>query len=268
MTETSSDGPAPQTSRLPGLGEADPEPPAGPEAADALVISATELGRYAGWGFCPRCAWVRMHVKDLPFQGFPGIFSSIDRYNKLIVRNHFQRESCPPDWLSSLGDAREYVNPPHWSSFKVEDPDSGVTVRGEADAIFRMADGSYAIIDYKTTRYNPSYRSMFQGYRAQLNAYAYIGERAGYSPVSKLALVYMEPATDEETAQEPALVDHHGFSMGFQARLVPVDLAADELVPPLLRRARGIYEMATPPPGRRNCRDCAATQRLLEALGS
>ena len=231
-----------------------------------LTISATELGYYASFGFCPRCAWVRLHIKDLPFQSFPGIFSSIDRYNKLLVRNHFLREDRPPEWLSAIGNAVEYVEPPHWSAFKAADPDTGVTLRGEADAIFRLDDGSYAIADYKTTRYNPAYRSMFRAYRAQLNAYAYIGERLGFSPVSRLALVYMEPVTQEEAAQEPGLVHQKGFTMDFHARVVPVDLEPGRLLPPLLRRAARIHEMQTPPPGRKNCKDCEALGRLLEAL--
>ena len=105
-TEASANGPDPASSRGPapngparerpdreGPG---PERPDEAEAAAGIVVSATELGQYADWRFCPRCAWVRRQVKQLPFQGFPGIFSSIDRYNKLIVRNHFERESRPP----------------------------------------------------------------------------------------------------------------------------------------------------------------------------
>ena len=210
--------------------ETNPRGAAG-DSSGGLTIAATELGYYASFGFCSRCAWVRLHVKDLPFQGFPGIFSSIDRYNKLLVQNHFLWEGRPPEWLAAIGDVREFVRPPHWSAFKAVDSQTGVTVRGEADAIFRCADGSYAIVDYKTTRYNPAYRSMFRAYRAQLNTYAYIAERVGLSPVSRLSLVYMEPATGEETAQEPKLVHGQGFSMDFHARVVPVDPEPERLIP-------------------------------------
>jgi hypothetical protein len=88
------------------------------EVKSGPTISATELGTYARARFCPRCAWVRLHVKNLPYQSFPGIFSSIDRYNKLIVHNHFDREGHAPPWLAELGDAGQYIDPPHWSSFK------------------------------------------------------------------------------------------------------------------------------------------------------
>ena len=260
MTETNPRGAAGESA-----GFQDREPGAG-DSSGGLTIAATELGYYASFGFCSRCAWVRLHVKDLPFQGFPGIFSSIDRYNKLLVQNHFLREGRPPEWLAAIGDVMEFVRPPHWSAFKAVDSQTGVTVRGEADAIFRCADGSYAIVDYKTTRYNPAYRSMFRAYRAQLNTYAYIAERVGLSPVSRLSLVYMEPATGEKTAQEPKWVHGQGFSMDFHARVVPVDPEPERLIPPLLRQAARIYDMPTPPPGRNNCRDCEAMGRLLAAI--
>ena len=237
------------------------------EAQSGPTISATELGTYARARFCPRCAWVRLHIKNLPYQSFPGIFSSIDRYNKLIVHNHFDREGHAPPWLAELGDARQYINPPHWSRFKTLDEETGITLRGEADGIFRLADGSYVIVDYKTSRYNPDRPGMFSNYEVQLNAYALIAERQGLSPVSKLALVYMEPATDKETAEEPNLVDAKGFTMGFRAKVVPVELRTGSLLPPLLRKARSIWDMDAPPLAAEGCKDCEAVDGLLQRLG-
>lgn len=237
------------------------------EVQSGPTISATELGTYARARFCPRCAWVRLHVKNLPYQSFPGIFSSIDRYNKLIVHNHFDREGHAPPWLAELGEAGQYIDPPHWSSFKMLDEETGITLRGEADGIFRLADASYVIVDYKTSRYNPDRPGMFSNYEVQLNAYALIAERQGLSPVSKLALVYMEPATDKEMAQEPELVDAKGFTMGFHAKVVPVGLRTRSLLPPLLRKARGIWDMDAPPLAAVGCKDCQAVDGLLERLG-
>ena len=64
-----------------------------------LTISGGDLGYFASSRFCRRCAWVRLHVKPLPYQGFPGIFSSIDRYNKLVVNGYFEQHGCLPQWL-------------------------------------------------------------------------------------------------------------------------------------------------------------------------
>ena len=87
------------------------------------------------------------------------------------------------------------------------------------------------------------------------------------SPVSRLALVYMEPATDIATAQEPDLVDDRGFTMGFLAKVVPVELRQAQLLRPLLRQTRSVWDMDAPPKGAKDCKDCAAVTGLLEGLG-
>ena len=232
----------------------------------SLTISARNLAYYATDRFCPHCAWVKLNVKNLPFQSFPGIFSSIDRYNKLIVQHHFQREKALPSWLSELGEVDSYINPPHWTSFAVLHQETGITLRGEADGIFKMADGSYTIVDYKTSRYSRGQRSMLALYEAQLNAYAFTGERRGMFPVRRLALIYMEPATDERTAADPQQVDGQGFSLGFKARVVDVALKPDSLIPPLLRKAKEVSLLRTPPLGLPGCRDCDAVDGLIAAL--
>ena len=232
-----------------------------------ITISATALGQYAYSRICLHCAWVRLHVKKLPFQSFPGIFSTIDRYNKFIVQSHFERENALPVWLKALGEVESNINPPHWSSFKVTHEETGVTVRGEADGIFKMRDGSYTIVDYKTSKYSPAQRGMYSNYEVQLNTYAYIGERLGLLPVRRLALVFMEPIADEQTARDPRLVDDRGFSMEFEATIVDVALRPERLIPPLLRRVRDVADMDRPPAGLAGCKDCQAMDSLMDALG-
>ena len=208
-----------------------------------------------------------MRVKPLPWQSFPGIFSSIDRHTKRVVISHLRREGRLPPWMAEVGDADGYIDPPHWSKFQAADAATGVTLRGEADAIFRLGDGSCAIVDYKTSRYNPDNRSQHRVYRAQLNAYAWIARRLDFPPVSRLALVYMEPATGDEESSAPELVDAAGFVLGFRPRVVEVELAPERRIPSLLRRAAGIHALPAPPAARDGCRDCAALDGLLAALG-
>jgi len=35
-------------------------------------ISAKNLGELALSDFCPRCFWLKLHIRQLPFQIFPG----------------------------------------------------------------------------------------------------------------------------------------------------------------------------------------------------
>ncbi len=232
-----------------------------------MTISATALGSHAGFSFCARCAWIRMHVKPLPWQGFPGIFSSIDSYTKRVVLGHLSREGSLPPWMADVGNAVEHLDPPHWSRFKATDDATGATLRGEADAMFVLADGTCAIVDYKTSRYNPDNRSQHRVYRAQLNAYAWIAQRVDIPPVSRLALAYMEPATGPETVDAADSINADGFALGFRPRLVEVELAPERLIPPLLRQSARIHALTGPPPSREGCKDCAALTGLLDALG-
>ncbi len=212
-----------------------------------------------------------MHVKPLPWQSFPGIFSSIDRYTKQVVVGHLRREERLPGWLApafstSAGDAVEHIAPPHWAKFRATEEATGVTLRGEADAVFRLADGTCAIVDYKTSRYNPDNRSQGRVYRAQLNAYAWIAQRLDFPPVSRLALAYMEPDTGPETADAPELVDAAGFALGFRPRVVEVELNPARLIPPLLGQAARLHALPAPPGARKGCRDCAALEGVMRAL--
>ena len=120
-----------------------------------ITVSATELGTYATRYPCLRCAWVRMHVKDLPYQTFPSIFSSIDSFSKNAISSYFANSLEMPVWLQEIGNISENIKPPSWRKFYRDDKTTGIRVRGEADAIFRLTDGSYVIVDYKTSRYNP-----------------------------------------------------------------------------------------------------------------
>ncbi|MSQ11745.1 MAG: hypothetical protein EXR48_03515 [Dehalococcoidia bacterium] len=231
-----------------------------------LVISAKNLGEFAYRDPCRRCLWVRLHVKKLPYQAFPGVFSSIDRYNKAVVSAFYKREGHAPQWLAQLGDVAENVTPPHYTRFSVEHAESGVTLRGEADAIFRLRDGSYVIADYKTARYTQGQEKMLPLYHAQLNGYAFIAERTDFRPVSRLALVYMEPVTDDAASEHPSTVDQRGFSLSLAATVVPLTLEHETLIPRLLELARAMFDTLACPPGKDGCDNCTALDRMLAAL--
>lgn len=228
-----------------------------------LRISAKDLGVLALRNFCPRCFWIRMHCANkLPFQIFPGIFSSIDSYTKKVTNVHFDRYSKLPSWLEELVKLGKPVKVPHYSKFSVLDEESDVVLRGAPDEILQKDDGSHIIVDYKTAKFTKAQDSLLPLYQVQLNAYAYIGERQGFDPVSGLALVYMEPQTDLAPDQLDTLVKEKGFLMAFDGHVLEVGLEADKMIPPLLKEVRTIHDFESPPPGNQGCRDC----QLLDGL--
>ena len=230
--------------------------------SEQIRISATNLGRIALPRFCERCfwAWLRMDQKR-PFDSFPGIFSSIDVYTKRVVHGWFDEFNAAPPWLDGLGEISGYENPPHWSKFSIVDEQYDIQFRGEADGILRRPDGSHIIVDYKTAKHSGNQDALYPAYQAQLNASARIGNELDFDPVTGLALIYMEPVTGDQAAAQDRNRRDDGFAMGFVADIVRVPVDA-EILRPLLRTTREIYELAGAPAGRSGCKDCELTDRL------
>ncbi|MBS21799.1 MAG: hypothetical protein CL739_06880 [Chloroflexi bacterium] len=228
-----------------------------------ITISATELGNYATRYSCLRCAWVRMHIKDLPYQAFPAIFSSIDSFTKNVIATHFEKYSSLPEWLGDIGNVTENIKPPNWRKFHRTDEATGITVRGEADAIFRLADGSYVIADYKTSRYNPDRKSTLLSYQMQLNAYAWISESYGYKPINHLYLIFMEPESQKEYASSNFSVSQTGIALGFKSNIIEVERRPEKLIPTALSKVHSVSKMKTPPDSRNRCRDCLKLDKMI-----
>ena len=233
---------------------------------DSFRISAKALGEVALPSFCPRCFWIKTHAK-LPYQIFPGIFSSIDSYTKRAVHSWFDLQGIAPAWLAGLGEVIGYVPAPHYSKFNIVDPETNTLLTGAPDEILVLRDGSHVIVDYKTAKYTGAQDSLFPLYAAQLNAYALISEQCGPQPVSALALVYMEPVTDQAAAQADANHRSDGFAMGFAANIHPVTLNPG-MVRPLLRKAHEVYAAKAAPMRRTGCSDCNLLDELTSALQS
>ena len=84
-----------------------------------LRISVKILGELAQPYFCPRCFWLKMKASNkLPFQIFPGLFSSIDSYTKHVVHGWID-ELGAPAWLDGVGEIVGYINPPMHHSFQM-----------------------------------------------------------------------------------------------------------------------------------------------------
>jgi len=121
------------------------------------------------------------------------------------------------------------------------------------------------IVDYKTAKYTGAQDKLYPMYEAQLNVYALIGEQVGFAPVSGLALIYMEPVTDDTSASQDENHLSDGFLMGFRANIHEVKLDST-LVSPLMSKTRGIYELSSPPAGNPACKDCLLVGDLTELL--
>jgi hypothetical protein len=232
-----------------------------------LRISGKNLGQLALPNFCPRCFWLKMRTVDkLPWQIFPGIFSSIDSYTKKLTDLHFQQHRRIPMWFDEFGNLGEPIAVPHHSVFRIVDGQTDILLTGVPDEMFRGPGGWLFISDNKTARFTGHQDELLPMYYVQLNAYAVIANRVGLGPVSGLGLIYHEPRTNIDGEDIDSVCNADGFSMRFVAKLFPVELHP-QMIPPLLARVREICDLATAPMGRDGCEDCVRLGKLMDIAG-
>lgn len=230
-----------------------------------IKISAKNLGYTALESFCPRCYWIKLKTSNkLPWQTFPGIFSSIDAYTKHCIHHivDIAGEGIAfdlPEWMKVMGNIRHYETVPHWSKIRYEDSKSNIILSGAPDDILICEDGSKVIPDWKTAKHTNTQDMLLPLYVVQLNVYAILcGDTA-----TALYLVYMEPVT-EKAAASNNIIDV-GFKMGFSAVVVPVENDRS-VVRKALTVTREIYEMEKPPDSRDGCKDCASLEKVMGLL--
>ena len=234
---------------------------------DQIRISAKHLGSLTLPDFCERCFWLNLKMKfRLPFQIFPGIFSSIDSYSKKITNVCFDKHGHVPHWFNEFGDLGKPITVPHHSRFFHIDHETNIRLTGVCDDILKRNDGSYFIIDYKTARYTNGQDALLPIYEAQLNGYAYIAERTGIGPVSGLGLIYYEPQTDLSVDGIEDVLLSDGFLMGFNAKLVNVRCEPEAIVAPLLKKVREIADLETVPNGTERCKDCEKLEEMVSII--
>jgi hypothetical protein len=231
---------------------------------EQIRISGKVLGKLALSDFCERCFYVAMKCQHrLPYQKFPGIFSSIDAYSKRIAAAHYEKYHRVPGWLKPFGNLGEPVPIPHHSKFQTLHTGSNILLTGVPDELFRQRDGTLVILDNKTARFTDAQDELLGLYRVQLNAYAYIARRIGLGKISVLGLVYYEPQTDVNSGSIDSVLCNDGFTMRFTAKLLPLPLKPGR-IPSLLKRVRAIHDMPIAPTGRIGCKDCRLVDRLIE----
>jgi len=200
----------------------------------------------------------------VPFQIFPGIFSSIDSYSKNVTISHFRHHGRVPKWFDGFGELGAPVRVPGWSKFQMLDADTNILLTGVPDEILRHPKHGIWIGDYKTARLTDTQDALALMYQVQLNCYALIAPKIGLGSVYGLGLLYYEPVTDLQDADRDLLIQDHWFFLEFSPKLKPVRLEPD-IIPPLLRRVREICDLSASPPGLPGCRDCCILETLVQA---
>ncbi len=235
---------------------------------EQIRISAKNLGALALEDCCKKCFYIKLKLNNkLPWQIFPGIFSSIDSYSKSICWAYYIEHNRLPPWFDKFGDYETPIKVPGWNKFFLIDEETNIKLTGIPDEVLKKKDGAYAIIDYKTARFTKHADSLHPIYKVQLNGYAMIAESIGIGPISQLVLLYYEPMTDIieiTTDQLNGLVKDDSFLMGFKAHSLDVDLDPEGIVRPLMQEVREMVDRGVVPEGNDDCQDC---RRMREVVG-
>lgn len=228
-----------------------------------LTVAAKQIGAVNLPNFCPRCFWIRLRTKSLPFQSFPGIFSSIDSYTKKITKFYYEKNGVLPPWFKGL-DLIKPLKTPSLKDFRVVHEPTGITIQGVPDDIFQKKS-SNAIGDYKTAKFSKNADALAPIYDGQLNAYAYIGDRVGFSHIDSLFLAYYEPFTDIDITMIDQKVTEE-MIMSFRPKILTLDVKP-ELIDTSLEKIKDIYELPAAPSSTPGCKDCSDIDNLFNILG-
>ena len=223
-----------------------------------ITVSATRLAKLAKDNACDRCFWLDANVK-LPYQRFPGVFSTLDRAGKEAVNRWVEVRNLPPPWLLSLGAIKRFLKPPHYSKFFFTHGD--LLVRGEADLIALFEDDSLLIGDLKTASYTEKQEELLPMYGAQLGCYALAAEATKMGTVSKLGLIYCQPISKGIDAD---VLRTDGYATRFDALAMGVN-RNDQRIYDLCDRAYNILAGPVPSPSM-DCEDCPKLDHIIHLI--
>lgn len=170
----------------------------------ANVVKLAPSGLTFDWESCKRCYWLSARgVLKRPSGAFPRVFTVIDGLTKdfyFNVPTNEMAEGLPPGRVS-VGDRWVRSRP-----IAVPGHETRVAIAGKIDTALAFDDGSYGVVDYKTSQPKAEHVDF---YSRQLHAYALALEQPAegaleLSPISVLGLLCVEPvamvALDDDVA--------------------------------------------------------------------
>lgn len=147
------------------------------------------------WDGCKRCFWLKArHGIHQPWMPFPSVFQ---RYHELLQRYFTGR--CPSTLHPSLPSG-QLLSRETWvqsEPISITGAQDSVYFKGRVDHLMRFDDGTWGLVDYKTTEANQRKAAK---YARQLHAYAWALERAAegeasLAPITRMGLLCLEPGT-------------------------------------------------------------------------
>lgn len=206
------------------------------------------------WSGCKHCFYLKVKHKIVYRGVFPGIFGKMAN----LTSNYYHEQSSgiiSPDLPSGRLILKEKFVRSSPISFPGLDVEAYIS--GRFDAVIEFEDGSYGVVDYKTSEAKDEHADF---YSMQLSAYAYALENPApkalsLSPVSRLGLFVVTP-------------DRYGRSdddeMVFINRTTWVDVPRDnEKFLSLIGEVLFVLENEVPPQPSQSCPLCMYRNQFM-----
>ncbi len=200
------------------------------------------------WEECKRCFYLKVAKGfSRPRPIMPKIFTLIDGQMKSYFSGRRTESINPelPKGVVHLGEKWVQSNP-----ISVPKRTSTCFIRGKFDTVVQFDDGSYGVIDFKTSHTKSEHIPL---YSRQLHAYALALENAAegklsLSPVSKLGLLVYEPAKFSSTEE---------VALSLEGKLSWIEIPRDDSgFLDFLGKVLSILESPSPPERAPKCEWC------------
>jgi hypothetical protein len=148
------------------------------------------------WDECPRCFYLKVKQKfGRPSTPFPSIFTRIDGLMKSFYHGALAQEMtdelpqgtirCEECWVTS-------------QTTKLPYRDTSFYIKGKFDAVVEFDDGTYGVVDFKTSRAKPEHIPFYGRQRmSRLCTRAPLPGALRMAPVTRLGLLCVEPVLME-----------------------------------------------------------------------
>ena len=207
------------------------------------------------WDECKFCFYLKVKHNIFVRGPFPGIFGKMANLTSDFYQGKPAREICPDLPPGIIKYREKFVKS---APISMPGAASQCYIHGRFDAVIEFEDGTYGIVDYKTSDAKEEHAAF---YRRQLTAYAYALENPapgalGLAPISRLGLFVITPERFEKNS-----VDEVVFVNRTTWMEVPRD---DQAFLGLLGEVLAVLDAPNPPEPSENCGVCA----YREAMGN
>ena len=205
---------------------------------------------------CPRCFYLDV-ARGIPRPSGPPftLNNAVDTLMKAEFDRYRTAGEPHPLFAPAGLDAVPFQHPDlgrwrhNFTGVRWLDGETGWTLFGAVDDLWRARTGELIVADYKATARNvfPTTASLFPSYRRQLDVYQFLVRRQGFEVSDRGWFVY--------TNGDGRAADF-GDKLCFRTALVPYD-GNDAWVLEVFRRAVGLVGQPLPPPPGPKCGFCA-----------